>query len=226
MGSQRVRHDWLYYSITLFYTWHRKDEVASVNNLHWDYWLLLIISIEIIMDTTSIRGSIMMEVVWLLSHVWLFVTPWTVARQAPLSMGFSRQEYWRGLLFSPPGDLSDSGMHLLHCRRILYCWVTKKALTANIMVLSKCKRTWKILFLAVLHFGRGTHISLDSCLCDTVEYHFFVSLLLKNQDILMTCAWIPPPPKGFVKVYILEKLLLVAESTFSLNEQTAFVWCP
>ena len=37
-----------------------------------------------------------------LSHVWLFVTPWTVAYQAPLSMGFSRQEYWRGLPFPSP----------------------------------------------------------------------------------------------------------------------------
>ena len=35
------------------------------------------------------------------------VTPWTVARQAPLSMGFSRQEYGSGLPFSPPEDLSD-----------------------------------------------------------------------------------------------------------------------
>ena len=35
----------------------------------------------------------------LLSHVWLFVTPWTVAHQAPPSMGFSRQEYWSGLPF-------------------------------------------------------------------------------------------------------------------------------
>ena len=35
------------------------------------------------------------------------VTPWTVARQAPLSMGFSRQEYWSGVPFPPPGDLSD-----------------------------------------------------------------------------------------------------------------------
>ena len=40
------------------------------------------------------------------SHVRVFVTPWTVAHQAPLSMGFSRQEYWRGLPCSPPGDLS------------------------------------------------------------------------------------------------------------------------
>ena len=46
----------------------------------------------------------------LLSCVWLFVTPWTVARQAPLSMGFSRQEYWSGLPCPPPGDLPNSGI--------------------------------------------------------------------------------------------------------------------
>ena len=38
------------------------------------------------------------------------VTPWTVAHQAPLSMGFSRQEYWSGLTFSSPGDLPDLGI--------------------------------------------------------------------------------------------------------------------
>ena len=37
----------------------------------------------------------------------LFATPWTVARQAPLSMGFSRQECWSGLPCPPPGDLPD-----------------------------------------------------------------------------------------------------------------------
>ena len=41
----------------------------------------------------------------MLSHVRLFVIPWTVARQAPLSMGFPRQEHWSGLPFPPPGDL-------------------------------------------------------------------------------------------------------------------------
>ena len=40
----------------------------------------------------------------------LFVTPWTVARQAPLSKGFSRQENWSGLLFLSPGDLPDAGI--------------------------------------------------------------------------------------------------------------------
>ena len=37
-------------------------------------------------------------------------TPWTVARQAPLAMGFSRQEYWSGLPFPSPGDLPDPGI--------------------------------------------------------------------------------------------------------------------
>ena len=46
----------------------------------------------------------------MLSRVHLFATQWTVARQAPLSMGFSRQEYWSGLPFPPPGDLPDPGM--------------------------------------------------------------------------------------------------------------------
>ena len=44
------------------------------------------------------------------SHVQFFVTPRTVARQAPLSMGFSRQEYWSRLLCPPPGDLPNPGI--------------------------------------------------------------------------------------------------------------------
>ena len=51
--------------------------------------------------------------VWSLSHVWLFATPWTVACQAPLSMEFSGQEYWSGLPFPPPGDLSHPGIEPL-----------------------------------------------------------------------------------------------------------------
>ena len=47
-----------------------------------------------------------------LSRVWLFATPWTVAYQAPLSMGFSRQEHWSGLPFPSPGDLPDPGIKL------------------------------------------------------------------------------------------------------------------
>ena len=45
-----------------------------------------------------------------LSHVRLFVTPWTVACQAPLSLGLSRKEYWSGLPFASPDDLPNPGI--------------------------------------------------------------------------------------------------------------------
>ena len=53
------------------------------------------------------------------SHVWLFGTTWTVAHQASLSMGFSKQGYWSGLLCLPPGDhpnprITPSSLSLLH----------------------------------------------------------------------------------------------------------------
>ena len=69
-----------------------------------------------------------------LSHVWLFATPWTPAYQAPPSMGFSRQEYWSGLLFPSPmhesekwkwsrSVVSDSSRrHGLQPTRLLRLW--------------------------------------------------------------------------------------------------------
>ena len=69
------------------------------------------------MDETrnTIDGGIYWEVkhtieVKSLSRVQLFVTPWTVAYQAPPSMGFSRQEYWSGLPCPPTGDLPNPGI--------------------------------------------------------------------------------------------------------------------
>ena len=46
----------------------------------------------------------------ILSPVQLFVTPWTVVHQAPLSVGFPRREYWSGLSFPSPEDLPDPGI--------------------------------------------------------------------------------------------------------------------
>ena len=60
-------------------------------------WLLLLTSMHACMPSCF-------------SHVWLFVTLWTVAPQAPLSMGFSRQEYWIGLPCPPLGDLPHPGI--------------------------------------------------------------------------------------------------------------------
>ena len=57
-----------------------------------------------------------------LSCVTLFATPWTVAYQAPLSMGFSMQETWSGLPFPSPGGLPHLGIEpgLPHCRQTIY----------------------------------------------------------------------------------------------------------
>ena len=55
------------------------------------------------------------KIKWGLSHVQLFTAPWTVAHQAPLSMDFSRQEYWSGLPFPSPGDLPNPEIESSSC---------------------------------------------------------------------------------------------------------------
>ena len=62
--------------------------------------------------TDLVLSKRLVVVFQLLSHVWLFATPWTVAHQAPLSMGFPRQECWSGLPCPPPGHLPDPGIKL------------------------------------------------------------------------------------------------------------------
>ena len=59
---------------------------------------------------TKIPDVQIVVVVLSLSHVQLLATPWTAAHWAPLSVGFSRQEYWSGWPFPSPGDLPDPGI--------------------------------------------------------------------------------------------------------------------
>ena len=65
------------------------------------------------------------------SHVWLLATLWTMALQAPLLMGFSRQEYWSGLPCPPPGDLADPRIEQdspalqADSLPLSHCWNTK-----------------------------------------------------------------------------------------------------
>ena len=64
-----------------------------------------------------------------LQSVRLFATPWALAHRAHLSMGFSRQEYWSGLPFPPPGDLPDPGTEAVSCiaGRFFTDWATREA---------------------------------------------------------------------------------------------------
>ena len=68
-----------------------------------------------------------------LSHLQWFAALWTVAHQAPLSMEFSRQEYWNGLRFPSPGIFPTQGSNLglPHCRQILYCLSHREALKSK-----------------------------------------------------------------------------------------------
>ena len=59
-----------------------------------------------------VGGARMSSRALLLSQVQIFAAPWTVAHQAPLSVGFSRQEYWSGLPFPTPEDLPNQGIEL------------------------------------------------------------------------------------------------------------------
>ena len=74
------------------------------------------------------------------SQVLLFFgTPWAAAHQAPLSMGFFRQEYWSGLPFPSPGDFPDPGLepvflYLPHFRQNLYRWASGEAILEHFLL--------------------------------------------------------------------------------------------
>ena len=83
-------------------------------------------------------------VFWLVtqSGLTLFVTPWMAARQAPLSMGFPRQEYWSGLPFLSPGDLPNPGIQPLYpalVGRFFYYWAPRESTHIYLLsILASC----------------------------------------------------------------------------------------
>ena len=83
------------------------------------------------------------------SPVRLFATPWTVACQAPLSMGFSRRDYWSGLPCSPPGDLPDRGIESVSSALAGGFFTTNVPWEAPVLeagsLKSRCQQGWFLL---------------------------------------------------------------------------------
>ena len=74
-----------------------------------------------------------------LSHIPLFGTPWTKTCQAPLSMEFTRQEYWSGLPFPSPGDLLDPGIELRSAALLVDALLSEPSRKPGRRVASKCQ---------------------------------------------------------------------------------------
>ena len=82
---------------------------SQENNFKRHHYIWTLRGLQVKKDCKSFRSARLCMLSYFI-HVWLFVTLWTVAHQAPLAMGFSRQEYWNGLPCSPPGDLPYPGI--------------------------------------------------------------------------------------------------------------------
>ena len=88
----------------------------------------------------------------MLSRVQLFATSWTVTSQAPLSMEFSRQEYWSGLPFPSPGNLPDPGIKPMS--------LVSPALAGRFFTSELLGKSWKILF--VWQFSESADLGMFS----------------------------------------------------------------
>ena len=99
--------------------------ITIINTLYTTYWVVINGYHKYLLCMHEVHACV-------LSHVGLFETLWTVACQAPLSMGFFRQAYWSGLPFTPPGDLPDPWMEPTFPvsselqGRLFICWAIRK----------------------------------------------------------------------------------------------------
>ena len=120
------------------------------------------------------------------SHVQLLVTPWTVARQAPLSMGFPRQEYWSELPIPSPGDLKELLLLLLLSRfsRVRLCATPQ-------MAAHQASRPWDS---PGKNTGVGCHFLLQ---CMKVKSEREVAQLCLTLATPWTAAYQAPPSMGF-----------------------------
>ena len=158
--------------------------------MSWVFWLF---------KYACVRVKLLRSRPTLCDPVWLFVTPWTVAHQAPLSVGVYRQEYWSVLPCPPPGDLPDPGikstslMYLASAGRFFTTSITKEAVCAKLLSCGQpcdpmdCRLPGssvhgifqaRILECVAISFSRGssrprdwTHVPYISCIGRRLLYH-------------------------------------------------------
>ena len=142
----------------------------------------------------------------LVSCVWLFATPWTVVCQVPLFMEFSRQEFWSGLPFPPPGDLPTQGSILnLLC---LLCWHGDSLLLSHIGSPYKIVKEPQVRLKSLsfpsppsfLQIGYWYYITIDihwkhrlhnqgsgfRCIIHVTLYFCYISLAVKVDNFITT----------------------------------------
>ena len=109
----------------------------------------------------------------IVSCVWLFVTLWTVPRQAPLFTEFTRQEHWSGLPLPFPGDFPNPGIEPRSCNLNIYIWLSElSTIFKKYTVLSPSSFIFNILF---------TLLSLTLCFGGSVNVHDTNWICLKNK---------------------------------------------
>ena len=108
----------------------------------------------------------------LFSYVWLCATLWTIAHQAPLSMGFSRQEYRSGLLCRPPGDLPEPGIEL-------------ESLTSPALQVGSTSATWEAWLGEYVHLYEGWRVWCMQC----PGWHWEVHTGTDDSGVLWAGSW-------------------------------------
>ena len=139
--------------------------------------------------------------VWLLSrfsHVRLFETVWTVAHQAPLSMGFSRQEYWSGLPFPPPGDLPDPEIQPASFMSPALAggfFTTSTILDIHETTSSLVSWNWWLRVTGSTQ-SKKSPISLQTALIPRIIHHGFLSFRILERQNLIPSSVIPVKEKA------------------------------
>ena len=124
-----------------------------------------------------------------------FVTPWTVAHQAPLSMGFPRQEYWSGLPFLSPGDLPNPGI--------------EPALAGRFFITEPSGKPWIYVYLELIHIAVQWEPT----------QHWKAIILQKKKrkggglDLSLYPILRPKPPLPFLQI-------LIRQASFAAQHET------